>query len=115
MPNGIPAGGKTVARARSGVDNSERIRRFREDRTRSFPMAWTRSLLAIAALWLAGADPLIAQDLPKKNPLEGNPDAIRYGMGQFRSRCADCHGMDAKGVRGPDITQVWASGRTDEG
>jgi putative heme-binding domain-containing protein len=23
--------------------------------------------------------------------------------------------MDARGVRGPDITQVWASGRTDEG
>ena len=36
-------------------------------------------------------------------------------MGLFRARCADCHGMDARGVRGPDITQVWASGRTDEG
>ena len=36
-------------------------------------------------------------------------------MGLFRGRCADCHGMDARGVRGPDITQVWASGRTDEG
>ena len=23
--------------------------------------------------------------------------------------------MDARGVRGPDITQVWASGRTDDG
>ena len=47
--------------------------------------------------------------------LEGNPDAIRSGMGLFRGRCADCHGMDARGVRGPDITQVWASGRTDDG
>jgi putative heme-binding domain-containing protein len=36
-------------------------------------------------------------------------------MGQFRVRCADCHGMDATGVRAPDITQVWASGRTDGG
>jgi putative heme-binding domain-containing protein len=36
-------------------------------------------------------------------------------MALFRARCADCHGMDARGVRGPDITQVWALGRTDEG
>jgi putative heme-binding domain-containing protein len=36
-------------------------------------------------------------------------------MGLFRSRCADCHGMDARGVRGPDLTQVWASGRSDGG
>ena len=51
----------------------------------------------------------------EKNPLQGDADAIRAGMGQFRVRCADCHGMDATGVRGPDITQVWASGRSDGG
>ena len=56
-----------------------------------------------------------AQGLPAKNPLEGSPDAIRAGMGLFRARCADCHGVDARGVRAPDITQVWASGRTDDG
>jgi mono/diheme cytochrome c family protein len=50
-----------------------------------------------------------------RNPLEGNPDAIRNGMGYYRSRCADCHGIDARGVRAPDLAQVWASGRTDEG
>ena len=42
-------------------------------------------------------------------------DAIRIGQGIFRSRCADCHGMDARGMRAPDLTQVWASGRTDDG
>jgi len=52
---------------------------------------------------------------PAVNPLLGNADAIQSGMGLFRSRCADCHGMDARGVRGPDLTQVWASGRTDGG
>src|SRR4051812_24466855 len=52
---------------------------------------------------------------PAVNPLAGNADAIQTGMGLFRSRCADCHGMDARGVRGPDLTQVWASGRTDAG
>ena len=50
-----------------------------------------------------------------KNPYEGNPDAILAGMGGFRQRCADCHGTDARGVRGPDITQIWSSGRTDQG
>jgi putative heme-binding domain-containing protein len=78
-------------------------------------MRWTRSLLTIAMLCAVGAALFAAQELPAKNPLEGDPDAIRAGMGLFRGRCADCHGMDARGVRGPDITQVWASGRTDVG
>jgi cytochrome c oxidase cbb3-type subunit 3 len=51
----------------------------------------------------------------EKNPFQGDAEAIRAGMGQFRVRCADCHGMDGTGVRGPDLTQVWASGRTDGG
>ena len=51
---------------------------------------------------------------PSPDPLEGNPDAIRAGMGLFRARCADCHGMDAHGVRAPDITLVWASARGNE-
>src|SRR5947208_5358674 len=54
-------------------------------------------------------------DPVSSNPLAGNENAIQSGMGLFRSRCADCHGMDARGVRGPDLTQVWASGRTDGG
>jgi cytochrome c oxidase cbb3-type subunit 3 len=41
--------------------------------------------------------------------------AVRVGMGMYRVRCADCHGMDARGVRAPDLSQVWASGRTDDG
>ncbi len=77
-------------------------------------MTWTRSVLTVAMLCVGGG-PLAAQDLPAKNPYEGNPDAIKYGMGLFRGRCADCHGMDARGVRGPDITQVWNSGRSDDG
>ena len=53
--------------------------------------------------------------IPEKNPLEGNADAIKNGMGLFRNRCADCHGVDARGIRSPDLTQIWASGRTDDG
>ena len=74
-----------------------------------------RAAWLVAGLGLICSGVLHAQGTPTKNPLEGNPDAIRGGMGLFRARCADCHGMDAKGVRGPDITQVWASGRTDQG
>jgi len=49
-----------------------------------------------------------------KNPLQGSPDAIRDGGTKFRSRCAGCHGPDARGYIGPDITGLWASGGTDE-
>jgi putative heme-binding domain-containing protein len=78
-------------------------------------MRWIRSVRIVAMLCVVVGVPLRAQNPSAKNPLEGNPDAIKYGMGLFRSRCADCHGMDARGIRGPDITQVWASGRTDDG
>jgi putative heme-binding domain-containing protein len=49
-----------------------------------------------------------------KNPLEGNPDAVREGATKFRSRCAGCHGPDGRGYVGPDITGLSASGYSDE-
>jgi putative heme-binding domain-containing protein len=49
-----------------------------------------------------------------KNPLQGNPDAIRDGGTKFRSRCAGCHGPDARGYIGPDITGLSAAGYSDE-
>ena len=91
-------------------------------------MKMTYSALTVAMLCLIGGGALTAQNpqqtptvdvaslkVPEKNPLEGNAEAIKNGMGLFRSRCADCHGVDARGVRSPDLTQVWASGRTDDG
>ena len=36
------------------------------------------------------------------------------GGALFAGRCADCHGADAKGSRGPDLTQRWAAGATAE-
>lgn len=57
-----------------------------------------------------------AEPVPARNPLQGDADAIRAGQGIFRGRgCAECHGMNGTGVRGPDLTQVWATGRTDDG
>lgn len=78
-------------------------------------MTSTTFACALGLAWLAVAVPTAAQTTPATNPHTGNEAAIRAGMALFRFRCADCHGMDAKGVRGPDLTQVWASGRTDEG
>jgi putative heme-binding domain-containing protein len=79
-------------------------------------MKSTRWVLALAML--AGsivASGLAAQNVPDRNPFEGNAEAIQAGMGGFRQRCADCHGTDGHGVRGPDITQIWSSGRTNTG
>lgn len=78
-------------------------------------MRWTLSVPIVASLLGLGASLLAAQGPPPKNPLEGDPAAIRAGMGIFRVRCADCHGVDARGVRGPDITRVWAESRSDGG
>ena len=57
--------------------------------------------MAVALMGSLGVS-LGAQAPADKNPLEGNAAAIQAGMGMFRNRCADCHGMDARGVRGPD-------------
>ena len=79
-------------------------------------MRRTVSLLVVGVMCVVGSALLRAQaEPPAINPLAGDPVAIQSGMGLFRSRCADCHGMDARGVRGPDLTQVWASGRSDGG
>src|SRR5438477_7204303 len=49
-----------------------------------------------------------------KNPLEGKPDAIGNGRAMFRTRCAGCHGPDARGYLGPDLTGFWAAGGADD-
>ncbi|MCE9502074.1 MAG: c-type cytochrome [Leptospira sp.] len=48
------------------------------------------------------------------NPLRGNADAIAQGKATFGGICAACHGPEAKGVIGPDLTdKVWIHGNTD--
>src|SRR5688572_8319091 len=112
-----------ACRTSSGSARSTRSSRASLARTRgdAYPVGskggcpMMRSLVLVTmAAALAGAS-LAAQDLPETNPFQGDPAAVLAGMGQFRQRCADCHGTDARGVRAPDITQVWASGRTDRG
>jgi len=50
---------------------------------------------------------------PAANPLEGNALAISNGAAMFRNRCAGCHGADAHGYLGPDLTSYWSAGGTD--
>jgi cytochrome c oxidase cbb3-type subunit III len=76
--------------------------------------------LITIVLGLAGQRFAIAQERttpaeprPATNPLDGNPQAISNGGAMFRTRCAGCHGPDARGYVGPDLTGFWAAGGTD--
>jgi putative heme-binding domain-containing protein len=52
----------------------------------------------------AAAGVVRAQD---KNPLANDPKAAKLGEFQFRSNCAFCHGLGARGGgRGPDLTRA---------
>ena len=72
------------------------------------------SIPVFVALWLIAEGVAVTQTRVTKNPLEGDKEAIRDGGAMFRSRCAGCHGPDARGDRGPDLTGLWASGASDD-
>jgi putative heme-binding domain-containing protein len=69
-------------------------------------------LTGISVLLWAWATP--AAFAQQTNPFEGDAAAVTAGGALFAGRCADCHGGDAKGSRGPDLTQRWAAGATAE-
>src|SRR5580765_7771047 len=80
-------------------------------------MSFMRSA-ALGTLCLASGVLLIAQDKPPhpaaNNPHLQNPQSIRSGMAAYRVSCADCHGLDAAGYRGPDLVAFIGGGATDE-
>ena len=88
-------------------------------RTRLVPFVLLVPMLALAlgAVALAKA----AQQVPKpsdtippgKNPHLGNADSLKGGLALYRVRCGDCHGLDARGYRGPDLTAL-LGGMPDE-
>ena len=50
----------------------------------------------------------------RSNPLVGNPAAIARGKAIFLEKCAVCHGADAKGKVGPNLTDsTWMHGDSD--
>jgi putative heme-binding domain-containing protein len=64
----------------------------------------------VGAIALAGATAALAQTRPPTN----DPSAVQAGTALFRERCAECHGTDAKGVAGHDLTRLWTSGGNDD-
>jgi putative heme-binding domain-containing protein len=82
-------------------------------------MMRTRFIMLPALVLLITGRLLLAQGPPEKNPAANNPhlgnaQSIRSGMALFRIGCADCHGLDARGYRGPDLTALLAGDMTDE-
>ena len=74
------------------------------------------TMAAIAWLALFAADDARGQARTTLdvNPLTGQATAIRQGQNIFRGRCAVCHGIDAKGYRGSDLTSGdWVHGGGD--
>jgi mono/diheme cytochrome c family protein len=47
------------------------------------------------------------------NPHLKNAESLKSGLALYRVRCGDCHGLDARGYRGPDLTAV-LGGMPDE-
>jgi mono/diheme cytochrome c family protein len=79
----------------------------------------TRTMAVLPLVVLAATGLLLAAQPPPANPAAnnphlGNPQSIRSGMALYRIGCADCHGLDAGGYRGPDLIALLASGVTDE-
>jgi cytochrome c oxidase cbb3-type subunit III len=77
-------------------------------------MIITRVALTFGTMVLIAAGVIVAQDRAPGNPRDADPAAVRTGGALFRERCAECHGSDAKGVTGHDLTRLWLSGATDE-
>ena len=74
----------------------------------------TWSTMTLVAGLAVCALPGLAQQAEPTNPFQGNAEAIEQGQQLFRLSCASCHGLNAKGLRGPDLTTgQWTRGGTD--
>lgn len=57
--------------------------------------------------WVAiGASGDTSPQKEPKNPLQGDAKAIEQGMTLYRLRCALCHGVDGRGERATDLTEL---------
>ena len=82
------------------------------------------ALVAAAFVWLTAAS-LAAQANAEaakvKNPVAATPESIAAGKALFAKNCAPCHGVNASGALGNDITPPspdltdaeWQHGSTD--
>src|SRR5437016_13392127 len=68
-------------------------------------------LIAAAALPAQFPDP---EARSERNPFAGQPDAILTGRKLFTASCSGCHGANAEGGRGPNLTEGRAIRRLDD-
>jgi cytochrome c oxidase cbb3-type subunit III len=76
----------------------------------------SRSVAVLLLGALAVTAPALAQPATTRteNPLTGDAKAIDAGKNIYRGRCGVCHGIDAKGYRGSDLTTGdWVHGGSD--
>ena len=67
--------------------------------------------MAFRVLLVLAAPALAAQTV---NPFAGSAADIDVGRGTFRIYCSPCHGIEAQGGRGPDLTRgVYEAGDSD--
>jgi cytochrome c oxidase cbb3-type subunit III len=77
------------------------------------PRWWHVLFATVVASMVIPVLGIAAQD-KQTNPFTGDPKAIDQGRAVYRGRCAVCHGIDAKGYRGPDLTTGdWIHGGSD--
>src|SRR5882724_12731169 len=76
-------------------------------RTESLPQRVGAGLLFGAAALLTVLAATVALRAQEKNPFAGDAKVAKLGEYQFRSNCAFCHGLGARGGgRGPDLTRA---------
>lgn len=62
--------------------------------------------LGAALLCVASVSPLRADDTSeRKNPLEGQAEAIEAGKGLYSNTCLFCHGPNGLGARAPNLVE----------
>jgi cytochrome c oxidase cbb3-type subunit III len=72
------------------------------------------ALIALLVVGASAQGPKPSNTLPPGgNRHLGDPASIKGGLALYRVRCGDCHGLDARGYRGPDLTAV-LGGMPDE-
>jgi cytochrome c oxidase cbb3-type subunit III len=70
-----------------------------------------RLIICLGSVYLVA----LGQENEIKNPLTGDPSAIKEGSSLFRANCSPCHGLNAGGGgRGPNLRSgLWVHGGSD--